>query len=178
MNNLKNTIKQVEKLKGDLKDNKNFIIEVDEFYMEQIDLSGKGIYTTTCLKSNFTYHKNCSINDGSDKKNCVVFKNDYCTECPGKYHWTQHKNLPYIFEKKKRRVQKTLDNLKNAYYDTESKLNLKQQLLNGLEKDFNIQIYKCMSLQNQIQIAVERLKEIALNKRTHENASQYIDRLI
>ena len=74
MNNLKNTIKQVEKLKGDLKDNKNFIIEVDEFYMEQIDLSGKGIYTTTCLKSNFTYHKNCSINDGSDKKNVKFLK--------------------------------------------------------------------------------------------------------
>ena len=89
-----------------------------------------------------------------------------------------NKNLPYIFEKKKRRVQKTLDNLKNAYYDTESKLNLKQQLLNGLEKDFNAQMYKCMSLQNQVQTAVERLKEIALNKRTHENASQYIDRLI
>ena len=35
-----------------------------------------------------------------------------------------------------------------------------------------------MSLQNQIQISVERLKEIALNKRTHENSSQYIDQLI
>ena len=36
-------------------------------------------------------------------------------------------------------------------------------------------MYKCMSLQNQVQTAVERLKEIALNKRTHENSSQYIE---
>lgn len=35
-----------------------------------------------------------------------------------------------------------------------------------------------MSLQNQVQTAVERLKEIALNKRTHENSGQYIDQLI
>jgi len=178
MNNFKNTIKQIEKLKGDLKDNKNFVIEFDEFYIEQIDLRGKGIYTTTCLKCNFVCHNNCSYSDDSDKKNCVAFQNDYCTECPGKCHWTQHKNLPYIFEKKKRRVQRNLDNLKNAYYEAESKLNLKQQILNGLEKDFNAQMYKCMSLQNQIQISVERLKELALNKRTYENTSQYIDQLI
>ena len=126
MNNFKNTIKQVEKLKGDLNDYKDFVIEVDEFYTEQIDLSGKGIYTTTCLKCNFVCHNNCSYSDDSDKKNCVAFQNDYCTECPGKCHWTQHKNLPYIFEKKKRRVQRNLDNLKNAYYEAESKLNLKQ----------------------------------------------------
>ena len=37
---------------------------------------------------------------------------------------------------------------------------------------------QCMSLQNQVQIAVERLKEITLNKRTHENSGQYIDQLI
>ena len=80
MNNLKNTIKQVEKLKGDLKDNKDFVIEVDEFYIEKIDLRGKGIYTTTCLKCNFTCHNNCSYSDDSDKKNCVAFQNDYCTE--------------------------------------------------------------------------------------------------
>ena len=55
---------------------------------------------------------------------------------------------------------------------------MKQQILNGLEKGFNAQMYKCMSLQNQIQISVERLKEIALNKRTYENTSQYIDQLI
>ena len=178
MNNFKNTIKQVEKLKGDLKDNKDFVIEVDEFYTEQIDLSGKGIYTTTCLKCNFTCHNDCSYSEDSDKKKCEVFKSDYCVKCPGKCHWTQHKNLPYIFEKKKRIKKKTLDNLKNAYYDADSKLNLKQQLLNGLEKDFNAQMYLCMSLQNQVQTAVERLKEIALNKRTHENSSQYIDQLI
>ena len=55
---------------------------------------------------------------------------------------------------------------------------MKQQILNGLEKDFNAQKYKCMSLQNQIQISVERLKEIALNKTTYENTYQYIDQLI
>ena len=71
-----------------------------------------------------------------------------------------------FLKKKKRRVKKTLDNLKNAYYEAESKLNLRQQLLTGLEKDFNAQINKYMSLQNQIQISVERLIEIALNKKT------------
>jgi len=68
--------------------------------------------------------------------------------------------------------------LKKAYCDSNSKLNEKQQILNGLENDFNIQMIQCMSLQNQIQTAVERIKEIALNKRTHENSSQYIDQLI
>ena len=177
MNDLKNTIKQVKKLKGDLENNKNFVIEVDEFYIEKIDLSGKGIYTTTCLKCNFTCHNDCSYSEYSDKKKCEVFKSDYCVKCPAKCHWTQHKNVPYIIEKKKRRVKKTLDNLKSAYYD-DSKLSFKQQLLNELEKDFNAQMYKCMSFQNQVQKAVERLKKIALNKRTHENISQYIDQLI
>ena len=39
-------------------------------------------------------------------------------------------------------------------------------------------MYKCMSFQNQVQKAVERLKKITLNERTHENISQYIDQLI
>ena len=74
MNNFKNTIKQLEKLKGDLENNKDFVIEVDEFYTEQIDLSGKGIYTTTCLKCNFTCHNDCSYSEDSDKKNVKFLK--------------------------------------------------------------------------------------------------------
>ena len=74
MNNLKNTIKQVKNLKGDLENNKNYVIEVDEFYIEKIDLSGKGIYTTTCLKCNFTCHNDCSYSENSDKKNVKFLK--------------------------------------------------------------------------------------------------------
>lgn len=178
MNNFKNTIKQVEKLKGDVKDNKNFEIEVDDFYTEEIDLKGKGTFTTTCLKCNYTCHNDCSYSDDNDKKYCCAITNEYCTECPGKCFWNQHKNVPYILVKKKKKVKKTLENLKNAYYDSNNKLNAKQQILNGLQNDFNVQMYNCMLLQNQVQTAVERLKEIALNKRSHESSSQYIDQLI
>ncbi len=178
MNNFKSTIQQVNKLKGDVKDNKNFEIEVDEYYTDQIDLKGKGIFTTTCLKCNFTCHENCCIAEDDKKKGCCAISGENCTECVGKCHWSQHKNVPYILKKKTRKVKKTLDNLKKAYVDSNSKLNAKQQILNGLQNDFNIQMYKCMKLQNQVQAAVERLKEIALNKRSHESSGQYIDQLI
>ena len=178
MNNFKTTIQQVEKLKGDVKDNKDFEIEVDEYYVDKIDLRGTGKHTTTCIKCNFTCHRNCNLNDDNDKKYCCAIEGEYCKECPGKCHWQQHKNYPYIIEQKKKKVKKTLDNLKKAYCDSNNKLSAKQQILNGLENDFNIQMIQCMSLQNQVQTAVERLKEIALNKRTHENSGQYIDQLI
>ena len=178
MNTFKTTIQQVEKLKGDINDNKDFEIEVDEYYVDKKDLRGTGKHTTTCIKCNFTCHKNCSLSDDNDKKYCCAIDGEYCKECPGKCHWQQHKNYPYIIEQKKRKVKKTLDNLKKAYCDSNNKLSAKQQILNGLENDFNIQMIQCMSLQNQVQIAVERLKEIALNKRTHENSGQYIDQLI
>jgi hypothetical protein len=140
---------------------------------------GKEIYTTTCLNCNFTCHDNCAFSDDSDKKDCAAMNRDgYCENCPGKCYWQQHKNVPYILLKKKRKVKKTLELLIKAYYDSGNNLNVKQQILNGLQNDLDIQMYQCMKLLNQVQLSVERLKEIALNKKIHESSIQYIDQLI
>ena len=46
----------------------------------------------------------------------------------------KHKNYPYIIEQKKRKVKIILDNLEKACYNSNSKLNDKEQILNGFEK--------------------------------------------
>lgn len=70
--------------------NKDFTYEVDatEWYTEQTTHN-----VTRCLNcTNANCHENCSYGDGQDKQQCVAFKNEVCTICPGKCHYTLHKN--------------------------------------------------------------------------------------
>ena len=173
---------QIKKLQGGINDNKNFEFELEQYYIERIDLrGGKGIInTTTCLCCNFTCDKNCSYSDDSQKKNCNVISGEYCTICPGKCHWTKHKNLPYIIEQKKRKVKKTIVRMKELYLDLKNQLKEKQDFLKELKNDFILKIIQYMHLFNKCQIDVEKLKEIALNKRSYEynTYTYFIDDLI
>ena len=59
---------------------KIYEIDVDEFYIEEINLTVKGIYTTNFIKCNFIGHNscNCNICEENNKKNYCAIKNNYC----------------------------------------------------------------------------------------------------
>ena len=163
------TLKNIEKLEWDINATKNYEFERDEYYLDKIDLSGKGINTTTCLCCNFTCDKNCSYGDNSQKKNCKVISGEYCTVCPGKCHWNNHKNFPYIIENKTRKIKVTIDDLKKLNLSHKKKLKEEQDFLNELKNLKNKEYIEYLLLYNKTLIDVEKLKEIALNKKSYDS---------
>eukprot|EP01090_Pellita_catalonica_P013579 TRINITY_DN3264_c0_g1_i1.p1 TRINITY_DN3264_c0_g1~~TRINITY_DN3264_c0_g1_i1.p1 ORF type:complete len:184 (-),score=13.83 TRINITY_DN3264_c0_g1_i1:258-809(-) len=45
-----------------------------------------------------TCHKNCPIASDADKQNCHAISGDHCIVCPGKCHWSEHSNVPFVYE--------------------------------------------------------------------------------
>ena len=47
----------------------------------------------------------------------------------GKYHWSVHKNMPYIIVQEEVEETVIVDDLKKKYYDLKNELNIKSQLI-------------------------------------------------
>ena len=104
--------------------------------------------------------------------------NAHCVVCPGKCHWTQHKNLPFIYGYEEYEETVTLNDLKKIYYGSKRELDTKTQLINGAKNDL-LKLYKdCLKIQDLINKKINRLKEIALNKSVFATDEEYIDLLI
>ena len=104
-------INSLRKLVSDLNEKKT-VIEVEEPYVEKIDISGKGIYTTHCLVCNYTCHNDCIYANDKDKKNCSAMNlNGYCNNCLKHCSWSQHSNVPFILKPRTRTVTATRQKL-------------------------------------------------------------------
>ena len=106
LNKLEQLSKEVEILKrhqADLDKNKNFTYEMNEETIE-VEPTEPGQYTTNCMKCNMTCHEYCSIPDDEDKSGCWAMVNDHCNICAESCHWSMHKNQPYIYIIKSKKV--------------------------------------------------------------------------
>ena len=98
--------------------------------------------------------------------------NARCNVCKGKYHWSAHKNMPYIIVQEEVEVTVIVDDLKK-HYDSKNKLNIKIQLIQGYKKDLNETYQRCLDNQELIIKSINRLKEIALNKSFFEHVEKF-----
>ncbi|XP_076084709.1 uncharacterized protein LOC143055449 isoform X3 [Mytilus galloprovincialis] len=166
------------KYKKQIQDNENFEYEVEESKMEKVDISGKGIHTTTCLTCNFTCHNSCAFSNDSQKANCCAMgEGGNCTECPKNCHWTQHSNVPYIFQWYTQKVKKTYSEMKDKYQQAHQRKMSQEEVLEKMHEEIKV-------LEVGIQIKVEdisdygnRLKEIALRPDPLSTV-QYIELMI
>lgn len=178
INLLEQEVNIFTKYKRQIQDNENFEYEVEERKMEKVDISGKGIFTTTCLTCNFTCHNNCAFANDSEKANCCAMgSGGHCTECPKNCHWSQHSNVPYVFEWYTQKVKKTYSEMKDKYQQANRKKMSQEEVLEEMHEEIKV-------LEIGIQMKVEeiteygnRLKEIALRPDPLSTV-QYIELMI
>ena len=95
---IKDIIKMVLNLKGDIDDSKNFTKKITQPAIKKI-AKDPNYYATTCLTCTKTCHKHCHIKDDDNKKKCSAMDDKgYCQYCPKKCFWDVHKNRDYYLE--------------------------------------------------------------------------------
>ena len=174
---IKSIIKMISSLKGDLNDSKNFTKVIKTPKIRQVPVP-PGVYMTTCMTCSTTCHKNCKIADDSSKRYCSCINNEYCINCRGRCHWTQHKNRPYYYEDYMAEEVVTLNELKQKYCQSKSDFDTKTQLLLGAKDDLIALNIECINTQDLITKSINRLQEIALNKTVFESSEDHIELLI
>lgn len=177
--NIKNIIKIIKSIKGNLDSSKNFTQKIKRIRLKKIPIYDRS--ATTCLICFQTCHDGCNCED-NEKYGCSAMTGDrnnaHCVVCPGKCHWSKHKNLPFIYEYEEYEETVTLNDLKKIYYGSKRELDTKTQLINGAKNDL-LKLYKdCLKIQDLINKKINRLKEIALNKSVFATDEEYIDLLI
>ena len=162
----------------EIETNKEFIYTVDVTKPHQIDLKGTGRHTTTCLRCNYTCHKDCAIADDREKHGCLAMNSDgNCGVCTLNCNWSEHRNLPYLIEYETVTETRTSDDLKKKYETAISGKSKVQGMIAQLE-DFLQDVHsRVMTMIYQAQQSLFRLDEIAL-KPNPLTQVQYLELLI
>jgi hypothetical protein len=78
----------MKKFEAKIKANRSFTYTIRQEKVVQVDISGQGIHTTTCMTCNFTCHSSCALADNADKAKCVAMSPaGDCKVCPRKCVW-------------------------------------------------------------------------------------------
>ncbi|PFX22219.1 Stonustoxin subunit alpha [Stylophora pistillata] len=162
----------------EIETNKEFVYTVDVTKPHQVDLKGTGRHTTTCLRCNYTCHKDCAIADDREKRGCLAMDGSgNCTVCTVKCNWSEHRNLPYLIEFETVTETRTSDDLKKKYETAVSGKSKVQGMIAQLE-DFLQDVHsRVMTMIYQAQQSLYRLDEIAL-KPNPLTQVQYLELLI
>jgi hypothetical protein len=96
-------IRTIQDHKAEINRNQNYLVKKKITKNRKIDISGLGVYTTTCLKCNYTCHNRCAYANDVDKHKCSAMDGGgtvkaKCTVCPKNCPWRDHQNLPYVIE--------------------------------------------------------------------------------
>lgn len=162
----------------EIETNKKFTYTVDIAKPRQIDLQGTGRHTTTCLRCNFTCHKDCAYANDIDKRSCCAMGPDgNCTVCTMHCLWSEHRNLPYLIEYENVTETRTSDDLKKKYEKAVSGKSRVEGMLVQHEEFLQDVHSLVMNMIYQTQRSLFRLDEIAL-KPNPLTEVQYLDLLI
>jgi hypothetical protein len=128
----------METYEAQIKVNESFTYTIKESKIIHCDISGMGIYTTTCLTCNFTCHRHCAYADDKDKAQCIAMDTSAgsCKVCPLKCPWNMHKNLPYICQIVEEEVTKTDEDLRKKYLKATDDKKSKEMMIENLGRMF------------------------------------------
>ena len=179
---LEKTRLQLEQRETDMRANMDFTITVKVTKQRSILLEG-GLFTTTCLKCNYTCHLHCTISDDDKKYKCASMtwltrkEKTTCRVCPQKCSWTFHKNTPYRYEFYEAEETQTLKEISDRYEVAESSKNKLENLIVKINKRITEIDHGIEQKLQEARNSLCRLQEIALipNPMTHD---EYIDILI
>ena len=177
MEEIRREIRVIEEQEDNINAAKNFEIEEEVDTQKRVHCA-VGQHTTLCHLCNYTCHKICNIPPSENKRYCAAMNNGVCTVCPQKCDYSNHSDNEYYYEYGTKKVKKTLQELKNKYFDANKNLSTAKQIINGLNNDFNAIFIKVFDIQEQLKKCIERLNQIALKPNVFKSSEEYIDLLI
>ncbi|XP_045923544.1 uncharacterized protein LOC123982167 [Micropterus dolomieu] len=162
------TQEALKKHEEEKKRNEEFTVEVDEVYKVKEDISGgmwglvfyEGAVCCKVCEENCHY-PGCTLS--WYPKHCEVMKGGRCTSCTRKCPVSDHVKEKWIYVTKTRKVQKTLQDVKEKYEKGKAGCEETTSLLETLEKQMEkLQKGKDQMLEKSFKHVV-RLDQIALN---------------
>jgi len=175
---MKDIIKIVKKLKNELNNSKNYTETIRQPVMKKISIKSP-LFATTCLKCLRTCHPACYISEDKNKKKCSAMdKKGYCIYCPNKCHWSEHKNQNYIIDYVMEEKTITYEELKKRYDICTNNISEQKKLFYATKKDLIEIKTDCLKTQDEMIKSINLLYKKALNKSVFESAEEYIDLLI
>jgi len=159
-----------------IEENKSFIFTVPITKLRQIDLSGTGQFSLTCLTCTSTCFENYPSGDTKDELNCDAFdENGKCKVCH--CDRSSHKSVAYRLEYETVEEKTTSEDVKMKYDKAVSLKSQTECTIEQLTKDIQCVETEVNTMKNQIQQILCRLDEIAL-KPAPLMQLKYLERLI
>ena len=168
----------LEECEADIEVNNDFTYQVQVMRQRKTNLPA-GVYTTNCLKCNYTCHCPCPIPADVDKYTCNAMDNPgstnaCCTVCPGRCSWKVHINSPYRFELYQETETRTYSELKSRYGSAMARKSPVEAIITKMKKELQ---ETDQAILNTIEEAKQILRD--LQKSTGYNSVvEYIDHLI
>ncbi|XP_021325915.2 uncharacterized protein [Danio rerio] len=157
-NKLKQAQGELEKLKKEVEDNKNFEYEVEVTYKEKVYIDLNKAYEATCCT---VCEKNCHYPGCwwvTSVSWCSVMENNHCTVC--RCHYNKHIKEARIYVTKTRKEKTINQVLKNKYLEKKS---IKESDVKKLEKELQDIMTQKVKLVMEAFHCVNSLEMIALN---------------
>ncbi|XP_039373366.1 uncharacterized protein LOC120392695 [Mauremys reevesii] len=175
---LRQTKRALEQLRGDMEANKDFEYEVERTVAVKEDISGTGVFITNCQVCHFTCHDNCSCANDNDKYKCRVMNGSgNCTVCPGKCVWNVHFNQQYKFRYEVKKEKKTYAELQEKYKKASDEVMTTEKVIERLCEEYTEVEEIVLELIKRSSLSLQRLQEIAL-KPNPLSTPEYIDLMI
>ncbi|XP_028977942.2 uncharacterized protein LOC114828667 [Esox lucius] len=179
---IKDTQNALEKHKNEMEENMNFSYEVEEIYKDKISVDTSGNWflfiegATICP----VCEENCHYPGCwwvSNLSWCSVMKDNHCTVCTNKCHYTKHVkgNVRYVL--KTRMVTRTYEQLKRKYDISEKGAGEKENVLIRLQKELEELTNTKASLLEESYQCLINLEKIAL-KTISLSSAKHLDFLI
>jgi hypothetical protein len=133
-----------------------------------------GKATTLCTSCNHTCHEICGLGDDNAKMQCVAMSGEYCTICPGRCHWTKHKNARFILRPESRKEMVIPEDLIKRWNSNNN--SLEGALLDAIARYLELQRELCHDIED-LAALTEKLKNTAL-RHNPEALLNYVETLI
>ena len=137
---------------------------------------GSGEFATNCSVCKKTCHMKCAYST-EKKYKCLAIKEDHCTVCPYKCHWSRHRSEPFIYELRVEKTTKTAEALCKRYEDASGKKLTTEQIIKTCTSDLYLLKNEAVLLAEKASMCLERLRQIAL-KPNPLSTTDYIDLMI
>lgn len=175
---LEKTLVQLEIDKELIEKSKNYTIEIEEPYLEEIKTK-PGEYTTYCKYCQMTCHEVCNIPPGEIKKGCDAMDSlGNCEVCPQHCSFEQHDNWDYIYKRGTRVKVETLRDLEKMFCDASSNKSKGEQIIDGMAQKIEETSLKCIDIQEVLRESINRLSQIAMLPSVFATTDEYLDMMI
>ncbi|XP_053485770.1 uncharacterized protein LOC128610459 [Ictalurus furcatus] len=161
---LSQTQKALEENRGKIKKNENFTFTVTKCYKEKVPIENASRWArkvtscNVCKENCHEYGCWCAWNT----KLCEVMRNEHCTSCTGKCHYTKHVREDKKYVTRSKEVLVTYYDLKKEYESSKKQEEEKTSMERRLKEELTKTEKEKAELVEEACIIIIKLSEIAL----------------